>query len=238
MAQLVLDIRGPGDRFRDDLAQGLPVALAEAMHGHLDGPFGHTETLANLRQGFRRPLAREEAFEGGEPRTASIAVVGLPQPPHGFLEHRDRPATVKQCVGGEAVGVFGLPAVVGLSGVEGDHRHTAAAFEALALLPLLGEKMLEGLEQKRTEPSPRRVRLPDVVLGQQFGEERLRQVGGGVRIVAASADVAVEGIPVGLAETREGLESSRTPAVLSGGEDLAPVRGDEAATRAWLGAGC
>ena len=104
----------------------------------------------------------------------------------------------------------------------------AAPLERSILIGGVVKKILEGLEQKRTETPAALVGLPQPISFQNHQEEILRNV---LRVfigIAAAADVGKNGSPVSSAKLRQGLSSLWLVALgVRPSKDQTPARGGE-----------
>ena len=91
----------------------------------------------------------------------------------------------------------------------------------------VGEKVLEGAEQKRAELAAIRIRLGHGVLLLQMETERLDQILGIMFAVIAPAHECVEWIPIGLEKTGEGFLGASGIVPVGAGEHDRPMGGIE-----------
>ena len=69
--QFLVDFLLVGDCFGDRAAQAVPAALAQSMHGDLDGSFGRAELLGQVAIRNGAVLPAEVRLQGVEDRAAS-----------------------------------------------------------------------------------------------------------------------------------------------------------------------
>ena len=108
--------------------------------------------------------------------------------------------------------------------LEGNERDAPAALGRFGPVPFVGQEMVDGDHEERTELAFAPVHLRQVVLVQQPEEELLREVLRVVRLVTPLPHVGIERVPVGAAELFQGfLRAGRR--VVPGRKHDAPVGG-------------
>ena len=101
-----------------------------------------------------------------------------------------------------------------------------AAFECAGLVPFVGEKVIDGRQEKRAEAAPAAVHGFQIILPNEPAEEFLRRVLRIRRRQAFAAHVGIERIPISAAEFFQSRRGSRRIAIARCGDD-APARGVE-----------
>src|SRR5262245_8624463 len=120
--------------------------------------------------------------------------------------------------------------------VKGESDGAATAFLTVSTIPFVGEKVLQGREEKGAEPAFLAAELLKVVLFEKTGKEGLGEVLGIFLGRSLPADVHIQGIPIGAAELLQGDVGLGSSAA-TGGEHNGPARGGEdiAAHGSWFG---
>ena len=104
----------------------------------------------------------------------------------------------------------------------------AAPLQGLFLVGDVVKKILERLEQERTETPATLIRLPQPVSFQNHQEEILRKILRVLTRITAAADVGKNGAPVSSAQLRECLSSFLLVAIgVRPSKDETPARGGE-----------
>src|SRR5207244_1504056 len=101
-------------------------------------------------------------------------------------------------------------------GIDLIHRHesnSTAALHRSGAVPLVGQEMLDGDEQKRTEPTLARIDLREVIFVEQPEEEFLGQIFGFSRVITAPPDISINWVPINAAEGFKGLARSEVASV-------------------------
>ena len=112
--------------------------------------------------------------------------------------------------------------------IPGDEVNATAPLQRLLLIGDVVKKILERLEQKRTEPAAGLVGLPQPVSFQNHQEKILRNVLCVLTRITAAADVGKNGAPVSSAKLRECLSSFLLVAIgVRPSKDETPARGGE-----------
>ncbi len=203
VAELVVDVFGPGDGVGDLLAEELAVALAEAVQGDAQGGLAQTE--ARRQRGVRRlrVAAGEAGRKGVEMRGAARgSLLGAEAVGHG-LEQGERPGAVEGEVRrGAGIGraVESLPMGVG---VEGGPELRAPFLRPIAVAKV-GEVVIEAGEQPGAETSARGFHRGEGFEAEEGGEEALHGILRVGRGQAAAQGVGEEGRAVARAESSEG----------------------------------
>ena len=141
----------------------------------------------NVATAFRRPLSPESRNSLFQPRQ------------HFVKEGRD-PAALVEFGRVQLIDRLQSVAFLRRDGVERNVFPATAALQPPRLVPFVGEEVCERRQQIGAEPSALAVSLRDVVLLQQPGEERLREILRVMRAVSFAANEGVEGIPVRAAQ--------------------------------------
>src|SRR5581483_12289473 len=101
-------------------------------------------------------------------------------------------------------------------------------------MPFIGQEVLDGGEQKPAEFPLLAIQRAQIVLRQQAREEFLREILGFLGAASALSDIAVKGVPIGLAEALHRLIGSGVGGVASVEND-APVGRAKDRGRRWVG---
>jgi hypothetical protein len=75
-----------------------------------------------------------------------------------------------------------------------------ASLPRSGFVPLVGQIILQALEQEGSKPPFARIQTNEKLAFEQVGKETLHQIGGGVVIQSASLQIHEEGFPVSFAE--------------------------------------
>lgn len=228
MAQLVVDVLGPGHGVADLFAQELAVALAETVQGDPDGGFGETET-----GGYRHVRSLDgPAAEAGRERVEVFGAAGGglfgAEPVGDGPEQGQRPGTIKGAIGREpGVGGAGQGGGVGV-GVE-RRTKVRAAFQRAVVVAPVGQMMFETRQKPGAETSAFASDGGERLGPEQAGEKTLHRVLGVGRREAATQGVGEEGRTVLGAESGESAAGrGRIGFPLTGGvEDQRPAGGGE-----------
>ena len=181
VSQFVLHFPGTGHGIGDFGPEHFAISLPQAMDGNLhgafarsqaDGDFGITNGATGFREGGLELL--ENLFPSGHG-------IFLAQAAQYKVKEGERPTTFINLLGRNWIGGFKDAAGRGGGGVNGDGDLTAPTLLRPGLVPFIGQKMLEGGEQLRPEPSPGFVGSGQRIPGEQPREEFLGQVLGVVR---------------------------------------------------------
>src|SRR6185369_12459193 len=149
VSQFAFDFFRRGDGARDFLAQDLAITLTQAVDGGFEGAFGQAELSGQKSIRLGVMFADQAGFEGFEEIGLAFGAAFGGEPlEHGF-QQREGPAALKDLIGRGGVGRF-LP-VARLGGVElqGHEPGGPAALLGMGSIPLVGEEIPEGSEQKR-----------------------------------------------------------------------------------------
>jgi hypothetical protein len=174
------------------------------------------------RSGFFAPNERFECFK--KPR--AVAPIFRPQPIEGLLHHRRGPAQLINCFGCAIVGGFGCVGVLRVIGVQRHKLDRASSFLTAALGPFIDEEMIDGGEQKGSEPASSGISQRETTALEQSREKLLRQVFGVLGVMAFAANIGVEWIPVGAAKLVQRMRRAGR-IQRCGRKHDAPVRGGE-----------
>src|SRR5205814_10240562 len=200
MAELLFDFRRRADGSSDFFADESAMALSQAMEGGLNGALGRAQARGNLGiAGVVRRSGQErlQLFVG---RGLAGSGAFLAEPGQRLIEQCKRPATLEELVRGGFVHRLQVIAFFGRLRVEGNERLTAAAFECGGFVVFVGEEVLEGAEQVKSEFTLLAIGEGEVPLLNQASEKSLSQVLCVMGVATAAAEVGVERIPVGLAQ--------------------------------------
>jgi len=95
---LLIHLRGVGERLRDLVAEQLPVALAQAMHGRTHRAFIHAQRFCGVGVRHRAFARGEKKFELLELFALAGRHAFIAQPDDDPLQQRQRPFAVKRLV--------------------------------------------------------------------------------------------------------------------------------------------
>ena len=202
MSQFAFDFFRRGDGARDFLPQDLAITLTQTVDGGFEGAFVQAELSGQKSIRLGVMFADQAGFEGFEEIGLAFGAAFGGEPlEHGF-QQREGPAALKDLIGRGRVGRF-LP-VARLGGVElqGHEPGGPAALLGVGSIPLVGEKIPEGGEQKGAKPAALAVGAGQPVPLQQTGEEFLGEILGIRRVVTAPANIGIKWIPIGGAKMR------------------------------------
>ena len=96
-------------------------------------------------------------------------------------------------------------------------------------LPFVSQKMIHGSQQKCAKAAPFAIGLSQPIVLQQAQEELLGQILGIFGIVAATAHVGVEGIPIDLTEPGKRIPGTSSIVAICG-KDNRPMSGNESSS--------
>ena len=143
---------------------------------------------------------------------------------HHLLQQRMRPAELEETLRRHIVHRdwripgFRFPRIEGK--IQGKLRLPSAAFLRLGAVPLVGQKVLHGSQQKRAKPASLLLCVAQVVLFQKNGKKCLRQILRLVPIGTVASNEGVDRMPVDLAQSGERRPETRPRAA-----QLQPLRG-------------
>ena len=130
-------------------------------------------------------------------------------------------------VRGEIVGRLEGVALLGIVGIEMNHRHSPAPFLRLLAFALVAHEVLERREQKAAELSFRPIHPLKSRALQQIGKESLHRVFRVFRSLASPPGERIQGLPVSFAKFCNRSVSDR--AIGAGSQDQGPLSRGETA---------
>src|SRR5262245_4742697 len=197
-----LVFRFVGGRHRlSDLPEELGLkAASKAMYGCLHRPLGHGETLPRFGVAARRRRSQQALAQRVEERLTPLLAPLLPKGRKDLLDHGKRPTPFVEHFGRHRL--YGLASVSILGVVEGQFAQVgaAASLQRLTMCEVVGQKVLHRGEQESPKTTPILGHAPKIPTLEQREEECLHQVPGIISRSSATANVGVQGIPVGVVE--------------------------------------
>src|SRR5262245_22942976 len=144
------------------------------------------------------------------------------------FQHASRPPELVDVLGGEIVHWFELIALFLGAELERQMRTVATALLGIPPVVLVGQKVPEACQNKRSKTPALLACLLQELFFQHTGEKRLRQVTGVVLVRPASPNLGIDRVPIGLTQCRQGCVVCWGGAVASCADDT-PSRGSESA---------
>lgn len=200
VSYLLIHLVGAGYRLGNLGPDQLPQPAAKPMHDDLGRSLGHAQCGGNL------VIRRRIAVHGDVPlemlemlRLAGFSVLCL-ELFIGAADHRQGPGFLEQRIRRQLAAQLQRVATLRLLDFQRQNSLAPAPLLAMRSTPVVGQEMPQRQQQERPELALGGIDVLQLVLFEQVCEERLCTILRPVSVVAASAEVGVQGKPVGLAQ--------------------------------------
>jgi hypothetical protein len=181
----------------------------------------------------------QEGFQRFEYGGLSLRGIFPSELRHRFIEQRQCPSCIEDLLCSQAIERCKLRPILCLLGIERHKVDLSASLQAVRMVHLIEDIILERSSQERTELTPDRAHLSQRFVAEKMQEKPLRQILCFVCIEAPTPHKQVDRLPIDPADLRKGILGTRRLA-LRRQEDRAPTGGAKSSSgvcwrwRLWL----
>ena len=181
----------------------------------------------------------QEGFQRFEDGGLPLRSVFLSEPRHRFIEQSQCPSCIEDLLCSQAIERCQLRPIVCLLGIERHKVDLSTSLEAVRMVHLIEDEILERSSQERTELTLDRAHLAQRFVVEKMQKKTLRQILCFVCIETPAPDKEVDRLPIDPADLRKRILGTRRLA-LRRQEDRAPTGGAKSSSavcwrwRLWL----